>query len=112
MAAPPRLDRLVPDSIAVERGMVAEVEIHGRGFAGGEAPPGNTVRVGSVALNAVPSNAQGTVIRFVVPDAVPGGGEAPPSAWLPGRYPVTVTTARGMSDTLYLQIITPRGIRP
>ena len=111
-AGAPALAQLVPDSIVVMRGMVAEVEIRGQRFDGNQATPGNTVSVGTVVLNGVRANAEGTVIRFVVPDAVPSGAEAPPSPWMPGRYAVTVRTPLGVSDTLYLTIGTARTIRP
>ena len=111
-AGTPTLERLVPDSIVVMKGMVAEVQIRGQRFDVNRAVPGNTVSVGNVVLNGVPANAGGTVILFVVPDEVRSGGEAPPAAWVPGKYAVTVRTSRGLSDTLYLTISTGSVIRP
>ena len=113
-AAPrtPRLLRLAPESIAVLPGMVAEVELRGSGFDANRAEPGNTVTIGPAVLRGVPASADGTLIRVVVPDAMPSGGEAPPQPWYRGRYPVTVRTPLGSSDTLFLTIIAERGVRP
>lgn len=102
--ARPRINRLEPAAVRLIRGNVTEFEIRGSGFDTSRVSPGNTVRIGPVVLTDVPSSANGTLIRVAVPDAVPSGGEAPPSPWIGGRYPVSVRTNAGTSDTLFLVI--------
>ncbi len=108
-ATRPRLTAVVPDSVRLVRGNVTEVELRGFGFDTSRVAPSNTIRIGALVLRAVPSRAQGTVIRVAIPSAVPGAGEAPPAPWMGGRYPVTVTTRAGTSDTLHLAIATAGG---
>jgi hypothetical protein len=105
----PRLAALTPDSVQLIRGNVTEVELTGSGFDTSRTAPANIVRIGPLVLNAVPSSAGGTAIRVALPDAVSGGGEAPPAPWMAGRYPVTVTTKAGTSNALTLAIATPGG---
>ena len=107
--ARPRISRLEPSSVRLIRGNVTEFDIRGSGFDTSRTSPGNTVRIGQVVLNSVPSSANGTLIRVAVPDAVPSGGEAPPSPWMGGRYPVSVRTRAGISDTLFLVIASVGG---
>lgn len=111
-AGPPVLARIVPDSVALVAGDVTEVELRGSGFDPARQEPSNTVWIGRLQLTSVRANADGTSIRFALPDAVPSGGEAPPRAWSNGRYPVVVRTPRGTSDTVYLRISVQRGIAP
>ena len=108
-AARPRISRLEPGSVRLIRGNVTEFDIRGSGFDTSRTSPGNTVRIGQVVLTSVPSSANGTLIRVAVPDAVPSGGEAPPSPWMGGRYPVSVQTRAGTSDTLFLVIASAGG---
>lgn len=104
VAARPRLTSIVPDSVRLLRGNVTEIELKGSGFDATPNSPDNTVRIGSLVLRNVPSRANGTAIRVAIPATVPSGGEAPPAAWMGGRYPVTVTTKSGTSDTLTVAI--------
>lgn len=108
-AARPRISRLEPGSVRIIRGNVTEFDIRGSGFDTSRVSPGNTVRIGDVVLTSVPSSANGTLIRVAIPDAVPSGGEAPPSPWMGGRYPVSVRTKVGTSDTLFLAIASVGG---
>jgi hypothetical protein len=108
----PRLQAIAPDSVQLIPGNVIEVDLRGSSFDRTSGDPQNVVRVGPVLLRAVPSRSNGTLIRIALPDAVPSGGEAPPAPWLSGRYPVTITTSRGTSDTLMLTISAGPGGRP
>jgi hypothetical protein len=110
-AARPRLTSLAPDSVQLLPGNVTEVDLRGSGFDTSRTAPLNIVRIGSLVLRAVRSSARGTLISVAVPALVPSGGEAPSAPWMGGRYPVTVTTPRGTSDTLTLAI-TSLGSRP
>jgi hypothetical protein len=106
----PRLRTISPDSVQLFTGNVTEVTLHGSGFDTSRASPQNTVRIGTVVLRSVPSDAGGGVIQVAIPPAVPSGGEAPPTPWMNGRYAVSVTTPHGTSDTLMLAIA-PQGGR-
>ena len=109
--ARPRLHSVTPDSIELLAGNVTAIDLRGSGFDTSRAAPENTVRIGAVLLRAVPSDAHGTVIHVTVPSAVAGATEAPPARWLAGRYPVSVTTRAGTSDTVMLTIAS-RGREP
>lgn len=102
--ARPRLHSVTPDSIEVLAGNVTAIDLHGSGFDTSRAAPENVVRIGSLVLRAVPSDANGTVIHVAIPATIAGRTEAPPTAWLAGRYPVSVTTRVGTSDTVMLTI--------
>lgn len=110
-SARPRLHAVTPDSIELLAGNVTTVDLHGSGFDTSRSSPENTVRIGSLLLRAVPSDAQGTVIHIAVPATFEGTGDAPPTRWLAGRYPVSVTTRIGTSDTVMLTIAS-RGRAP
>jgi len=103
-SARPRLHSVAPDSIELLAGNVTEIDLHGAGFDTSRAAPGNSVQIGSLLLRAVPSDLQGTVIHVVVPATIAGTTEAAPSRWPAGRYPVSVTTRVGTSDTVMLTI--------
>ena len=109
--ARPRLHSVTPDSIELLAGNVTTIDLRGSGFDTSRAAPDNTVRVGALLLRAVPSDAHGTLIHVTVPSAVAGATEAPPVPWLAGRYPVSVTTRAGTSDTVMLTIAS-RGREP
>ena len=111
-AARPRLTAIAPDSVDLLAGNVTEVDLRGSAFDTSRTDPQNIVRIGALVLRAVPSSANGSVIRVAIPEAVPGGGEAPPARWMGGRYPVTVSTTKGTSDTLMLAITTSGGRLP
>ena len=104
MAARPRLTALAPSEVQLSAASNAEIELRGSNFSMRTDAPANTVRIGALELRAVPSSANGTVIRVTLPETVPTGGEAPPVRWMSGRYAVTVTTTAGISDTLILTI--------
>lgn len=103
-AARPRLHAVAPDSVDILAGNVTQVDLRGSGFDTSRAAPENTVHVGTLVLRALPSDARGTVIHVVIPPVVTGNGEAPPAPWLSGRYPVSVSTRLGTSDTVMLTI--------
>ena len=100
----PHIDSLRPDSVVAVRGAVIEILVVGRGFVAG-APGENAVRVGSATLSHVPANRSGTEIRFVLPDAMPSNGEAPPASLLAGQYAVSVRTSAGESNTMILRVV-------
>jgi hypothetical protein len=104
--ARPRLTAIAPSDVQLITGNVTEIALHGSQFDTNKSAPQNVVRIGAVVLRAVHGNANGTEIRVALPDAVPSGGEAPPAPWMSGRYPVTVTTPGGTSDTLLLAVTT------
>jgi hypothetical protein len=107
----PRLRHITPDSIELLAGNLTAIDLHGFDFDTSRAMPDNTVRIGPLMLRAVPSEEKGTVIHVAVPARVASSGEAPPTQWLPGRYPVNVTTRLGTSDTVMLTIAS-RGREP
>lgn len=109
--ARPRLHSVTPDSVELLAGNVTTVDLRGSGFDTSRAAPDNTVRIGALLIRAVPSDAHGTIIHVTVPSAVAGATEAPPTPWLAGRYPVSVTTRAGTSDTVMLTIAS-RGREP
>lgn len=100
----PRLHSVTPDSVELLAGNVTAIDLHGSGFDTSRAAPENTVRIGSLLLRAVPSDVHGTVIHVAVPTTIAGATEASPVPWLPGRYPVSITTRAGTSDTVMLTI--------
>jgi hypothetical protein len=99
----PTLDAVRPDSILVATGAVAEVVLRGRGFVPGR-PGRNTVVFGAASFNDVPASDDGTEIRFVIPDRLPSGGEAPPTPIEPGSYVVRVRTPNGESNVVTVRI--------
>jgi hypothetical protein len=99
----PTLDAIRPDSILVAAGAVAEVVLRGTGFVPGR-PGHNTVVLGTVAFNDVPASDDGKEIRFVIPDRMPSGGEAPPMPLDAGAYPVRVRTPNGESNPLNVRV--------
>ena len=101
--AAPTLDAVRPDSILVMTGAVAEVVLQGRGFVPGR-PGRNTVVFGAAAFNDVPASDDGKEIRFVVPDRLSSGGEAPPVPIEPGSYGVRVRTPNGESNAVTVRI--------
>jgi len=98
-----RLDVIRPDSVFVAQGAVVEVVLHGRGFAPG-TPGRNTVVFGTLTLNNVPANTDGTEIRLVIPDVMPSGGEAAPMPTVAGPYAVRVRTASGESNAATVRV--------
>lgn len=102
-ATPPTIDSLRPDSVFVAPGAVVEIVVQGRGFVPG-TPGQNTVRFGPVRLTNVPASDDGRVIRVVVPDRVPSGGEAAPLPLETGRYDIRVETSAGTSNTMVVRV--------
>jgi hypothetical protein len=93
-----------PEPIVVREGQPNDVTIRGTGFDA----IANTVTVGPIILTGVVSRNDGTVIALSLPDRVPSGGGAAPMLWSAGRYPLTVTNARGTSVPVIVTIQEPR----
>ena len=93
-----------PEPIVVREGQPIDVTIRGTGFDA----TANTVTVGPVILTTVLSRSGGTVIALSLPDRVPCGGGAAPMLWSAGRYPLTVSNARGSSVPVMVTIQEPR----
>ncbi len=89
----PAISSVSPDTLQLRDGEPAELTIRGRGFVADS----NTVHVGPVTLYGLRSGGDGTTLRFIVPDRVQSGGEAPPSLWVSGRYLVFVENVHGRS---------------
>ena len=102
-AASPTIDSLRPDSVFVAPGAVVEIVVQGHGFAPG-TPGRNTVRFGAARLTNVPASDDGRVIRVVVPDRVPSGGEAAPLPLETGRYDIRVETPAGTSNAMVVRV--------
>jgi hypothetical protein len=102
-ASAPRIERLVPDSASVLGGRLVEVTIRGTGFAPGQ-PGTNTVDFSGMKLTSMSANAAGTEIRFMVPDRLVLGGEAPPQPVRRGSYEVRVITSAGTSNMAVFRI--------
>lgn len=101
--ASPEIESLRPDSVFVAPGAVVEIVVQGHGFIPG-TPGRNTVRFGTVKLTNVPASDDGRVIRLVVPDRVPSGGEAAPLPLEMGRYDIRVETSRGTSNAMVVRV--------
>ena len=104
IASAPQIDAIRPDSVVVPRGSVVEVRISGRGFAAG-SPGMNTIEFAGMSITSVPANADGTEIRFVIPEAVASNSEAPPRPLDDGTYVIRVRTAAGASNGKPLRIV-------
>lgn len=107
-----RLTAVVPDTVLIGGGDLAVFELQGSGFDTSRAEPRNTVRVGTLTLNAVPSLRSGTRIRVMLPSEIPSAGEAPPSPWHSGRYLVQVSTPAGVGDSTWIYVAVRGGVRP
>jgi hypothetical protein len=92
-----RLRALVPSSVDLSAGDVTPIDVLGCGFA-----DANTVNVGPVTMNGVPSLDRGTRIRIVVPLTLPARGEVPPMRMPTGVVDVTVTARNATSNRLPL----------
>lgn len=109
---PPTLTRVTPDTIALGRGQVPTLLVVGSGFApGGDstgafANGGNTLHVGAATFTRLGASVDGTRIRFPLPLAYTDtASRGRPSAFTPGTYSVTVSTALGSSNALTLTMI-------
>jgi hypothetical protein len=102
-AASPAIESLRPDSVFVAPGAVVEIVVQGRGFVPG-TPGRNTVRFGTAKITNVPASDDGRVIRVVVPDRVPSGGEAAPLPLETGRYDIRVETSAGTSNAMVVRV--------
>ncbi|MEP7344155.1 MAG: hypothetical protein ABI877_02755 [Gemmatimonadaceae bacterium] len=110
-SAPPTLVRVAPDTIDIGQGAIPTLSLTGRDFVpGGQGGfgtgGGNVVRVGALQLTGIPADSAGTTIRFMLPlrynDSTLSNR---PAAFIPGQYPVSVTTPRGTSNALTLTMI-------
>jgi hypothetical protein len=99
----PTIESLRPDSVFVAPGAVVEIVVQGRGFVPG-TPGRNTVRFGTVKLTNVPASDDGRVIRVVVPEHVPSGGDAAPLPLESGRYDIRVETSSGTSNAMVVRV--------
>ena len=100
----PTVLEVSPVPIVVREGQPTAITIRGTGFDA----VANTVTLGPVTLTMVAAARGGTVIALSLPDRVPSGGGAAPMLWEPGRYPLTVATARGTSAPVTVTIQEPR----
>jgi hypothetical protein len=100
----PSVIEVTPTPIVVREGQPTLITIRGAGFDASS----NTVTVGPVTVTAVAASRGGTVIEVSLPDRVPSGGGAAPMLWEPGRYSLTVATARGTSMPVMVAIQEPR----
>jgi hypothetical protein len=96
----PRIDKITPDSVNTGQGQIVQITLTGSGFDASE----NTVAVGPVTLERIVSRNDGRTLRFTVPLTMRSNGGAPPLPLRGGRFPVTVTTARGVSNAVTLAI--------
>lgn len=99
----PTIESLRPDSVFVAPGAVVEIVLQGRGFIPG-SPGRNTVRFGTVKIPDVPASDDGRVIRLIVPDRVPSGGDAAPLPLETGRYDIRVETSAGTSNAMVVRV--------
>jgi hypothetical protein len=76
------------------------LEVTGTGF---EAST-NVVTLGPARITEVKSRTDGSLIEFEVPDRIPSGGGAAPVLWTSGRYPLTITTSRGTSNAVMIDV--------
>ena len=102
-ATSPAIESLRPDSVFVAPGAVVEIVVQGHGFVPG-TPGRNTVRFGTAKITNVPASDDGRVIRVVVPDRVPSGGEAAPLPLETGRYDIRVETSAGTSNAMVVRV--------
>ena len=96
----PKIEKIAPDSVNTGQGQIVEVTLTGSGFDASE----NTVAVGPVTLERIVSRNAGRTLRFSVPLTMRSSGGAPPMPLRGGRFQVTVTTARGVSNAVTLAI--------
>jgi hypothetical protein len=101
---PPRIVAVRPDTAVARSGAVVEVVISGRGFAPG-APGANVLDFAGSRINAVPANANGTEIRFVIPETIASVSEAPPQPLLGGTYTLRVITRSGTSNGFPVTVV-------
>ena len=101
--ASPTIESLRPDSVFVAPGAIVEIVVQGRGFIPG-TPGRNTVRFGTAKITDVPASDDGRVIRVVVPDRIPSGGEAAPLPLETGRYDIRVETSAGTSNAMVVRV--------
>jgi hypothetical protein len=94
------ISSLAPDTVSVAPGESPEFAIIGAGFL---IAPTNTVAIGPVRVTQIASK-DGLRLHVSLPDRIQSGGEAPPSDWSSGRYPVVVSNSAGESDTAWIRI--------
>lgn len=99
----PTLTRLVPALVPLDslvRGAVVTIEAEGCGFDRER----NIVRLGRFVIAEVPSNTEGTRIRFAFPAQLPTGGEVAPLKPGAGSYAISVSTGALTSNSLTLEV--------
>jgi len=96
----PVITRLEPTSGRAGEDYPIDLTIYGSGFE----ETGNVVNFGAVTIPDLPSTNDGTQITLAVPKVQPSTGEVPPFVFLPGDYPVTVTTRHGTSEPLVFRL--------
>ena len=92
---PPHLIEIVPASGQAGAAYPIRATIRGKDFM----PEGNAIEFGPVKIADL-SSADHVRLTFAVPKWVPSGGEVPPMMLIPGKYPVTVITSAGRSNSL------------
>lgn len=103
MPSRPTLIRLVPAVVPMDsltRGAVVTIDAQGCGFDRVR----NIVRMGGAVIAEVPSNADGTSIRFAFPVQVPTGGEVAPIKPAPGSYTISISAGPLTSNALTLEV--------
>lgn len=93
----PFIRSIVPAQVNLSAGDMTPIEITGCAFA-----TTNTLSIGPVTFDSVPSLDSGTRIRFVVPTVLRSTGEVPPRQMPRGTVDVVVTTARASSNHVQL----------
>jgi len=107
-AGRPIISSLAPDTVSVAPGESPEFTIMGAGFL---MAPTNTVVIGPVRVTQIASK-DGSSLRVSLPDRIVSGGEAPPSDWSSGKYPIVVSNSSGQSDTAWIRIKSRMSGRP
>lgn len=103
-SAAPSLERVDPETIAIGQGVIHTLELTGRGFA--QTDGANRVQVGRAVFERMSATAGGTKLRFKLPlTFTDTAARGRPSAFVPGRYPVTVITPTGTSNVLTLTMV-------
>jgi hypothetical protein len=98
--AAPTISEATPARLVMTGAAPLTLDIVGTGFEDST----NTIVLGPVSATNVRGQSNGTRIVFTVPDRVPSGGGAAPVLWTSGRYPLTVTTTRGTSNVVTIDV--------
>lgn len=111
--AVPILRAITPDTIRLGPGEATTLTLTGSGFIPGPSSDGrgfargsNTLHVGPAAFDLLEANTAGTTIRFALPlTYIDTSNPTRPSTFVPGDFPVSVTTPHGTSNALTLVMI-------